>query len=91
MEAAEAALALGEQTRVEEIVATIEGIPAGRRPPYLDAQSHRFKARLAGADESAQEEYAAAAVGFRDLGIVFFAGGVAAGAGGVARRPRQAG
>ena len=72
VEAAEAALALGEPTRVEEIVATIEGIPAGRRPPYLDAQSHRFKARLAGADASAHDEYAAAAARFRELGIVFF-------------------
>jgi predicted ATPase/class 3 adenylate cyclase len=68
VEAIEAALALGERERVGELLETIEAIPPGLRPPYLEAQAHRFRARLEG-DEAG---YKAAAAGFRELGIPFW-------------------
>ena len=68
VEAIEAALALGELGRAEELVAVIEGIPPGRRPPYLDAHGHRFRARLS----SAPELLETAAARFREIGISFW-------------------
>ena len=68
VEAIEAALALGERERAGELLATIEAIPPGLRPPYLEAQAHRFRARLDG-DEGG---YRAAAARFRELGIPFW-------------------
>jgi predicted ATPase/class 3 adenylate cyclase len=68
VEAAEAALALGESAKVEELLAVVEAIPPGTRPPYLDAHAKRFRARLGG-DPSA---YAAAAARFRELDLPFW-------------------
>ena len=73
VEAAEAELALGELSAVEEVVTMIEEIPPGRRPPFLDAQCRRFRARLAGANSSAEAAFAEASERFRDLGMVFWA------------------
>jgi class 3 adenylate cyclase/tetratricopeptide (TPR) repeat protein len=70
--AIEAALALGERAKGEELVVTIEAAPPGLRSPYLGAQALRFRARLAGSDEAAIEHYDAAAKRFRELGIVFW-------------------
>ena len=68
VEALEAAFGLGESSKVEELLAFIEAIPVGSRPPYLDAQGKRLRARLA--QDGAG--YEAAAVRFRELGIVFW-------------------
>ena len=65
VEAGEAQLALRELSAVEEVVAMIDEIPSGRRPPYLDAQARRFRARLAGDDPAAEAAYADAAGRFR--------------------------
>ena len=70
VEAIEAALALGERQRAGELLATIERLPPGLRPPYLEAQAHRFRARLDG-DEAG---YRVAAARFRELGIPFWLG-----------------
>ncbi len=72
VEALEAALALGERARAEELLATVDAVPPGLRPPYLVAHAHRFRARLAGLDEAAGAGYAAAAAGFRKIGIPFW-------------------
>ena len=48
----------------------IESIPPGSRPPYLDAQALRFRARLVG-DPAA---FRRAAARFRELGIPFWLG-----------------
>ena len=50
----------------------LDTIPRGLRPPYLDAQTHRFRARIAADDKTAGESFAAAASRFRELGIVFW-------------------
>ena len=53
-----------------ELLATIDAIPPGLRPPYLEAQAHRFRARLDGNEA----EYRAAATRFRELEIPFWLG-----------------
>jgi len=68
VEAIEAALSLGDSAKAEELLASVEEIPAGSRPPYLDAQTKRFRARLGG-DAAG---YAAAAARFRELDIPFW-------------------
>jgi len=68
VEAVEAAFALREAPKIEELLASIETVPPGSRPPYLDAQARRFRARLDG-DPSG---YAAAEVAFRNLSLPFW-------------------
>jgi class 3 adenylate cyclase/tetratricopeptide (TPR) repeat protein len=68
VEALEAAVALGDRDSAQTLVATIEAIPPGRRPPYLEAHAHRFRARL-GADPA---EFETAAARFREIGIPFW-------------------
>jgi len=53
---------------MEELLTSIETVPAGSRPPYLDAQARRFRARLAGDGAG----FEAAAEQFRELGITFW-------------------
>ena len=69
VEALEAALALGEAEKVEELLASIESIPPGSRSPYLDAQARRFRARLDGGDHAGLK---AAAQRFREVGMPFW-------------------
>ena len=69
VEALEAAFALGETARLEELLVSIESVPPGSRAPYLDAQARRFRARLAGGDRSG---YEAAARQFRELDLPFW-------------------
>ena len=63
----ETAVALGEQAKAEDQLGLVESTPAGMRPPYLDAHARRFRG-LIWDDEAG---LAAAAEGFRDLGIPF--------------------
>ena len=70
VEALASAYALGESAKVEELLALVESVPPGTRPPYLDAQAKRFRARLS--EDGAG--YDAAVARFRELGIVFWVG-----------------
>jgi tetratricopeptide (TPR) repeat protein len=70
VEALEAALALGDSTKARELLALIDETPPGRRPPYLEAHAHRFRARLDGGETG----FAAAEADFRRLGIIFWLG-----------------
>ncbi|HEX6763357.1 MAG TPA: adenylate/guanylate cyclase domain-containing protein [Gaiellaceae bacterium] len=45
-EALEAAFALGDTGKVEQLIGSIDTIPPGTRPPYLDAMARRFRAKL---------------------------------------------
>ena len=47
VDALEAALALGDLARTQELLAFVDGLPPGTRPPYLDAHAHRLRARMA--------------------------------------------
>jgi predicted ATPase/class 3 adenylate cyclase len=66
--AAEAALALGDRTRAAELARIVERLPPGLRPPFLEAQAHRVRARL---DGDPQHFKAAAAI-FRDFDLPFW-------------------
>jgi tetratricopeptide (TPR) repeat protein len=46
--AADAALALGEPERAEELLEIVDAVPRGLRSPYVDAQVQRYRARIAG-------------------------------------------
>jgi tetratricopeptide (TPR) repeat protein len=68
VEGVEAALELGETDKVEELLAHVESVPPGSRPPYLDAHAKRVRARL----ERDEAKYAEAASLFRALSIPFW-------------------
>jgi tetratricopeptide (TPR) repeat protein len=71
----EAALALGELDRVEELLGLIEAAPRGRVPQYLEAHAMRFRARLAQrrGDLAAAEEGLKGAAGlFRELAVPYW-------------------
>ncbi len=53
----------GDRARAGELLATVESLPAGLRPPFLDAYAHRFRARMDG-DETG---FRLAADGFREF------------------------
>jgi class 3 adenylate cyclase/tetratricopeptide (TPR) repeat protein len=70
----EAAAALGDNPRVEELVAGVEAIPPGLRSPMYRAQATRFRARLAATTGQADPEgsFKSAAGLFRELGTPFW-------------------
>jgi class 3 adenylate cyclase len=68
VEALEAAYALGDTAKSEELLARITSLRPGERPRLLQAHAHRFRAKLDG-DES---EYRAAVSLFRELEIPFW-------------------
>jgi hypothetical protein len=68
VEALEAAFELGRTETAEELLAQIAAVPAGSRPPYLDVQARRFRARLDGDADG----YVAAVEGFRILSLPFW-------------------
>jgi tetratricopeptide (TPR) repeat protein len=70
--AIEAALALGDPEKAEELLSTIDRLPPGLRPPFLDAQAQRFRARLASALDVATSGYAAAVTRLRELELPFW-------------------
>ncbi|HEU5278417.1 MAG TPA: adenylate/guanylate cyclase domain-containing protein [Gaiellaceae bacterium] len=74
-QALEAALALGERERAEQLLAPIEALPAGRLAPSLRAHAARFRARLAaddGKSRKAESGFAAAAGTFREYTMPFW-------------------
>ena len=72
-QALDAALAVGDRAKAEELLAIVEEQPAGLRPPLLDATAHRFRARLAGDDPGADRQFTTSAAQFRALELPFFA------------------
>jgi hypothetical protein len=73
-QALEAALALGERERAEQLLTPIEALPPGRLAPSLRAHAASFRARLAAEDgesRKAEQGFAAAAVTFREFGMPF--------------------
>ncbi len=71
LHALEAAVALGDGAKAEELLGLVEELPLGLRPPFLDALAHRFRARLAGDDPGADREFTAAAATLRELELPF--------------------
>lgn len=76
VEAIEAAFALGDEPKIEELLGHIERLRPGEVTPYLAAQGARFVARLAarrGEADRAETGFAAAVSGFRELSMPFHA------------------
>ncbi len=73
--AVEAALELGNIARVEELIASVDALPPGRSPQFLQAHAARFRAALAGArgeETEAERLFKRAAGRFRELSIPFY-------------------
>jgi tetratricopeptide (TPR) repeat protein len=73
--AAEAALALGDLGKVGQLLAAIQQLPSGKRPPFLQAQATRVRARLAAArgdHEGVEVGFKAAAGILSELGVPFW-------------------
>ncbi len=73
--AVEAALAHGDLAKVEELLAAVETLPPGHRPPLLQAQAARVRARLAaarGQRDGVEGGFKAAAGILRELGVPFW-------------------
>ncbi|MFN2628387.1 MAG: AAA family ATPase [Gaiellaceae bacterium] len=73
--AVEAALALGEVSRAEELLSIVDALPPGHAPQFLHAQASRFRARLAAARDAADEAdrlFRRAAALFRELAFPFY-------------------
>ena len=71
----EAAFALGNLGKVEELLAAVEVLPPGHRPPLLQAQATRVRARLAaarGERDGVEVGFKAAAGMLRELGLPFW-------------------
>jgi class 3 adenylate cyclase/tetratricopeptide (TPR) repeat protein len=70
VDALEAALRLRDSASAHELLAFIDGLSPGIRPPFLEAQAHRFRARMA--RDAAGLELAASL--FREVEIPFWLG-----------------
>jgi class 3 adenylate cyclase/tetratricopeptide (TPR) repeat protein len=70
--AAEAALALDQRQVAEELLAVIDQLPPGLRPPYLEAHAHRLRARICDSPEAKTHAYTTATTRFGELGIPFW-------------------
>jgi hypothetical protein len=68
VEALEAAFALGDTGKLEELLGSIEALRPGDRPRLLDAHARRFRSKLSG-DEAG---YRAAEALFRELELPFW-------------------
>jgi class 3 adenylate cyclase/tetratricopeptide (TPR) repeat protein len=66
--AVEAAFVLGERERADELLTRVEQLPPGLRPPFLEAHTQRFRARMN--DEEAG--FKTAAGGFREYNFPFW-------------------
>jgi tetratricopeptide (TPR) repeat protein len=72
--AADSAFAIGRLDEVEKLLARIDAMAPGRRPPSLRAQAARFRARLAavrGEDDGVEQGFKTAAGIFREHGLSF--------------------
>ena len=73
--AGEAALALGDVAKIEELVAMIEVLPPGSSSQFLQGHCLRLRARLAvlrGDADEAERLFKRAAARFRELGVPFY-------------------
>jgi class 3 adenylate cyclase/tetratricopeptide (TPR) repeat protein len=71
----EAALALGDLDRAEDLIARIDVEPQGAAPMYLRAHAARFRAKLfsvLGQDGKVEPRLKSAAATFRELGLPFW-------------------
>jgi class 3 adenylate cyclase len=73
--AVEAALALDDLAKAEELLTVVESLPLGRQPQFLRAQASRFRGRLATLKQDADEAergFKGAAGLFREIAVPFY-------------------
>ncbi len=73
--AVEAALAIGNRERAEQLLEMVETLPAGRLAPMLSGHAALYRARLAAEDgetRKAEKGFGAAASIFREFGMPFW-------------------
>ncbi len=70
--ALDAALELGDADKAAELLAMVDPLPIGLRPPFLDAMARRLRARLAAGNDAADRHFAAAESQLRDLSLPFY-------------------
>jgi tetratricopeptide (TPR) repeat protein len=68
----EAAFALGNRSKVNEWLETVEGFPPGLSSPFLQATAHRFRGLLAGDDPGADRYFTSAAAQLRAIELPFY-------------------
>jgi tetratricopeptide (TPR) repeat protein len=68
----EAALAMSDRAKAEELVEWVEATPPGLRPPSMALHAHRARARLAGSLDEAEPHHIEAVAGFRELELPFW-------------------
>jgi tetratricopeptide (TPR) repeat protein len=71
LHALEAALGLGDEAKLRQLLTVIEAVPAGLLPPFVDATAHRFRAQLAGDDPGADRHFTAAIAQLRASELPF--------------------
>jgi hypothetical protein len=72
--ALQAALALDQLEKVDELLTTVERLPQGRRPQFVNATVSRFRARFSARTETPEEAdrlFKGAAGLFQELGVPF--------------------
>jgi len=75
VEAVEAALALGDPAKVEELLVVVDGLRPVEVPQFVRAHAARFRARLAaeaGTTHEVQAGFKSAAGMFREIGAPFY-------------------
>ena len=76
VEGIEAALAVGRLDDAEEMLTTVEELPPGRLPQYVEAHARRFRSRIAmighGAPPSIEQGLKNAAGMFREMAVPFW-------------------
>ena len=72
LHALEAAVALGDEAKANELLEIVEALPQGLRPPFLEATAHRFRGLLARDDPGADRHFTAAAAQLRALELPFY-------------------
>jgi hypothetical protein len=71
----EAALQLVDLAAAEELLASIEAIPPGKKPQFLHAHAMRFRARLSdlrGDADQVEDGFKGAAGLFREIAVPFY-------------------
>ena len=69
--ALEAAHALGQHRKEDELLELVDELSQGLRPPLLEATAHRFRAHLAGDDPGADRHFTAAATQLSGVELPF--------------------
>ena len=73
VEAVESAFSLGDRGKVQDLIAWVDGLNQGARPPSLRAEAARFRARLGGTSDPAAVEsaFTEAEEIFNKIGLAF--------------------